>query len=161
MRHIRTLASFIPACVLALLVSVPGLAGAADTDLEAANTALVKKAFEDWKHGRGSVFDLLSERAEWVVAGSSPVSGVYRSRDEFMKQAVNPITARLSTPIVPEVRHILTQGEHVVVFWEGRATARDGSLYKNSYAWHLVLEKGRVTRVVAFLDTWRLHQLMK
>jgi hypothetical protein len=49
----------------------------------------------------------------------------------------------------------------VVVHWDGQATAKDGSRYENSYSWHMQLENGRITRVTAFLDTWRLVQLME
>lgn len=129
-------------------------------EVEARNAALVRQAFDAWKQGRGSVFDMLSDRAEWIVAGSSPVSGVYPSRRDFLERAVNPITARLSTPIVPEVRHVVAQDDRVVVFWDGVATARNGARYENSYAWLMVLQGGKITKVTAYLDTWALAQLM-
>ena len=91
----------------------------------------------------------------WGVAGNSPVSGTYRSREHFMAEAVKPITDQLATPIVPSVRQIVAQGSLVVAYWDGQATAKDGSRYTNSYSWHMQLEDGRITRVTAFLDTWR------
>lgn len=124
------------------------------------NVALIEKAFDDWRAGQGGIFDLLAESAVWVVAGSSPYSGTYHSRERFMEDAVKPITARLATPIVPTVRQIVAQGPLVVVHWDGVATAKNGSLYENSYSWHMQLEDGRITKVTAFLDTWRLVELM-
>ncbi|MDR8015892.1 nuclear transport factor 2 family protein [Ectopseudomonas guguanensis] len=129
-------------------------------DDTAANQALIQKAFEDWRAGQGGIFQLLADDAVWVVAGSSAYSGTYRTREAFMEDAVKPITDKLATPIVPTVRQIVAQGPHVVVHWDGQATARDGSRYENSYSWHMQLENGRITRVTAFLDTWRLVQLM-
>lgn len=128
-----------------------------DTD---ANSALIQKAFDDWRAGQGGIFQLLADDAVWVVAGNSPVSGTYRTREAFMEDAVKPITDKLATPIVPTVRQIVAQGQHVVTFWDGQATAKDGSRYENSYSWHMQLENGRITRVTAFLDTWRLVELM-
>lgn len=125
------------------------------------NHDLVQQAFENWRNGQGGVFDLLAEDAEWIVAGHSPVSGTYRSRQAFLDDAVKPITDKLATPITPSVRQIISQGRHVVAIWDGSATAVDGSRYENSYAWHMQLEDGRITRVTAFLDTWRLVQLME
>lgn len=125
------------------------------------NAAAIRAAFAAWRDGTGSVFDLLADEVEWTVAGSSPVSGVYSSRQAFLDQAVRPISARLSTPIIPEVRHVIAQGNDVVVVWQGRATARDGSAYHNDYVWHLVMEEGRVVRATAFLDTWALDRLMR
>lgn len=152
------------ALLLVLALSLPASAhdATADTaDTASANVALVSTAFEAWRDGTGSVFDLLHDDVAWTIAGSSPVSGVHRSKAAFMDEAVAPINARLSTPITPTVRHIVAQGDTVVVLWDGVAAAVDGSTYRNSYAWHMVLEDGRIVRVIAFLDTWALDQLMR
>lgn len=126
-----------------------------------ANAALVRKAFDAWRDGQGSVFDLLHPQVEWTVAGYSPVSAVYRGREQFMAEAVVPINARLATPITPRVEHLLAEGDAVMVLWSGQARAQDGSTYRNRYAWHMQLRDGQVVRVVAFLDTWALDQLMR
>ncbi|MFV9685149.1 nuclear transport factor 2 family protein [Pseudomonas sp. NY15367] len=147
--------------VAALLLSVSLCLPAWASDNTAANQALIEKAFDDWRAGQGGIFQLLADDAVWVVAGSSPYSGTYRTREAFMEDAVKPITDKLATPIVPTVRQILAQGPNVVVHWDGQATAKDGSRYENSYSWHMQLENGRITRVTAFLDTWRLVQLME
>ncbi|MBA4243012.1 MAG: ketosteroid isomerase [Pseudomonas sp.] len=147
--------------VAALLLSLSLCLPAWASDNTAANQALIQKAFDDWRTGQGGIFQLLADDAVWVVAGSSPYSGTYRTREAFMEDAVKPITDKLATPIVPTVRQIVAQGPHVVVHWDGQATAKDGSRYENSYSWHMQLENGRITRVTAFLDTWRLVQLME
>lgn len=128
---------------------------------EFTNTALVQKAFDDWANGRGSVFDLLAEDAVWTVAGSSPVSGVYHTRQELIEGAVEPIHNRLATSIRSEVKQIIAQGNQVVVLWDGYAQTYEGSQYVNSYAWHLVFADGKITEVTAFLDTWALNELME
>ena len=149
--------------LLGLAALLPSIAMAASPASPSAhdNAAIVRAAFDAWRDGRGSVFDLLADDVEWTVAGTSPVSGVYRSRQAFLDQAVAPITARLATPIVPEVQHVVAQGDAVVVLWQGTATARDGGTYRNHYAWHMQLEGGHIVRVVAFLDTWALAELME
>lgn len=144
-----------------LLVAHPAQASEGGSALEAKNAALVRQAFADWKAGRGSVFDLLSEDAVWTVSGNSPVSGVYRGRQDLVERAVKPINARLSTPITPQVRQIVAEGDTVAVFWDGRATARDGRRYENSYAWLFTMSQGRIVRATAYLDTWLLVELMK
>ncbi|TDK23777.1 nuclear transport factor 2 family protein [Luteimonas aestuarii] len=136
----------------------PGIAASR----EEANTARVRAAFDAWRAGTGSVFDLLHEDVVWTVAGDSPVSGIYRGKADFMDNAVAPITARLATPIVPQVQHVVAQGDAVVVIWRGVARAHHGSAYTNHYAWHMVFDgDGRIVRVVAFLDTWALDALMQ
>lgn len=159
----RSLAARIAGVLLACAFAHASFA-AAPADIasrEAANAALVREAFDEWREGRGSVFDLLADDVKWTVAGSSPVSGTYRSRQDFLERAVAPITARLATPITPEVEHLIARDDAVVVIWRGTARTHDGSRYSNHYAWHMVLEGGKVVRVVAFLDTWALEALMQ
>lgn len=124
------------------------------------NAAQVRAAFEAWRLGQASVFDLLADDIVWTVAGDSPVSGTYRSKQAFLDEAVAPITAQLATPIVPQVMRLVADGAHVVVMWQGTATARNGAAYRNQYAWHLELADGRIVRATAFLDTWALAQLL-
>lgn len=147
-------------CGLIILAKLTFAAEVSDSGVEDTNTALVQKAFDDWKYGRGSVFDLLAEDVEWTVAGVSPVSATYYSKQSLIEQAVEPIHQKLSTPITPEVKMIIAQGNHLVVFWRGKAKTNDGLLYKNDYAWHLVLENEKIIQVTAFLDTWALSELM-
>ncbi|MGX9935017.1 nuclear transport factor 2 family protein [Advenella kashmirensis] len=139
----------------------PASASTTGATTETVNSAIVQQAFQAWKQGQGSVFDLLTEDAQWTVAGYSPVSDTYRSRDSFIDKAVRPITAKLATPITPEVKHIVAQADQVMVIWDGVATAKNGQPYENSYAWHLTMADGKITHVNAFLDTWKLVQLME
>lgn len=151
------------ALILPAVAALPP-AHAADTgpgDASARNAALVRGAFDRWARGTGSVFDLLADDVEWTVAGTSPVSGVHRSKREFLDQAVAPITAMLATPIVPQVESIVAQGDDVVAVWRGTATTRGGAPYENHYAWRMTLDDGRIVRATAFLDTWALQQLVR
>jgi ketosteroid isomerase-like protein len=165
----RAATALVPGLVVAaaLLVATPAVAATAvpttqhhDSSVAVTNTRLVREAFDAWAAGTGSVFDLLHEDLVWTVAGTSPVSGTYTSRADFLARAVQPINARLATPITPQVQHVVAEGDAVVVVWDGTATAHDGRPYRNSYAWHMVLDGGRILRVVAFLDTWALQALM-
>jgi len=124
------------AFLLASLLSCSALAD----DVTRENAALIQNAFNDWRKGQGGIFQLLADDVVWVVAGNSPVSATYRSREQFMAEAVNPITDQLATPIVPSVRQIVAQGSLVVAYWDGQATAKDGSRYTNSYSWYMQLK---------------------
>lgn len=150
--------------VAALLVSAVHLSAAAappPPSEATVNAAVIAESFEKWTKGEGSMFDLLSDDARWTVAGVSPISTAYDSKHALVEQAVKPIHAQLSGSITPTVRHIVAQGNQVVVIWDGTATAKDGTAYNNSYAWHLTMTDGKVTEVLAFLDTWNLAKLME
>ena len=128
---------------------------------ENANADRLRQAFTNWQQGKGTVFDLLAPNATWTVAGSSPVSGVYKSKADLMEQAVRPISARLATPISPTVQSIVAEGDVVVVLWSGQATALDRKPYNNTYLWHMTFTQGQITEVKAFLDTYALNDLMR
>lgn len=150
------------ACIIAApMFTLPVAAGETASHTATDNADRVRAAFNAWRAGTGSVFDLLTENAVWTIAGQSPVSGVHRSRQSFRDDAVRPIHARLATPIQPEITDVIAQGDNVVVIWEGQATTVGGDLYRNHYAWHMVFDGDRVVRVTAFLDTWALQQLMQ
>ncbi|MGN8343689.1 nuclear transport factor 2 family protein [Pseudomonas sp. SMV71] len=125
------------------------------------NAQRVHQAFSNWQQGTGTVFDLLAPDAVWTVAGSSPVSGVYRGKADLLDKAVRPITARLATPISPTVQSIVAQDDVVVVLWSGKATALDQQPYNNTYLWHMTFKDGQIRAVTALLDTYVLDDLMR
>ena len=43
-------------------------------------------------------------------------------------------------------------GDRVIILWDGRATAKDGKPYRNSYAWFFKMKGGKAVEVTAFLD---------
>lgn len=156
---------FVRACCFATLMlgsaHLSVATASTPTTQEASNASLIADSFDKWVKGEGSMFDLLSDDAKWTVAGVSPVSNVYESKQSLVEQAVQPIHAQLSGSITPKVRHIVAQGDQVVVIWDGVATAKDGTPYENTYAWYLTMANGQVTEVLAFLDTWNLDRLMR
>ena len=112
-------------------------------------------AGENGKLHRCKVRDpsLLEPDATWTIVGNSPASRTYASRDEFLDLVIRPFNARLSTPLVPEVRGLYADGDVVIAYFDGSATANDGRPYRNSYTWYLHLAEGRIVRAVAFFDT--------
>ena len=117
------------------------------------NRQIIADAFAAWTAGGSTFFqDAISPEVVWTIAGSGPTSGIYRTREDFLKRAVMPFTARLATPIRPTVKTIWAEGDDVIVRWDGTATAVDGKPYNNSYLWILRVEGGRAAEVTAFLD---------
>ncbi|MCI8211002.1 ketosteroid isomerase [Pseudomonas sp. S25] len=147
------------AALLAVLLT--SAAWATDKSAAHSNAELVRQSFVNWQQGKGTTFDLLTPDTEWTVAGSSPVSGVYQGKKDFLERAVKPISARLATPIKPTVLSIVAEGDVVVVLWNGEATAIDQQPYRNNYLWHLTFKDGQVTQVKAFLDTYVLNDLIE
>jgi uncharacterized protein len=129
---------------------IDGKTGAED---EARNLEQVANAFEEWKKGTGGPFDLLAPEAQWTIVGNSVVSKMYPSKKAFMDEVIVPFNARMSTPLVPQMRGLYSDGDVVIALFDGTATAKDGKPYRNTYAWFMRMAKGRIVEVTAFFDS--------
>ncbi len=125
----------------------------AEADMEARNKELIQASFEAWRDGTGRVFDLLAPDAKWTVLGSSPVSGTYHSRQDFLDEVINPFNARFSSRLIPTVRGIYADGDMVIALFDGEGTALDGKPYRNTYSWYMRMRDEKIVEVVGLFDT--------
>jgi ketosteroid isomerase-like protein len=123
------------------------------TQEEARNLELVATAFERWKKGTGGPFDLLAPEAEWTIVGNSVVSKTYPNKKAFMDAVIVPFNARMSSPLVPQMRSLYADGDTVIAFFDAAATVRDGKPYRNTYSWFMRMAQGRIVEVNAFFDS--------
>lgn len=134
-----------------ITASDPG-AATHDTAIEARNKAIVHDAFEKWRGGTYVFAALLAPDVVWTIHGSGPVAGTYRSQDDFVERASRPLTSRLATPVVPEVRNIYAVGDTVLIRFDGSATTTSGAPYRNQFLWMFRMKDGLVIEAEAFLD---------
>jgi len=127
-------------------------------ETEVRNKATVEKSFNAWRDGTGSPFDLLADTASWEIVGHSVAARTYESRDEFMRDVIRPLNARMSAPLRPEIRQLYADGDTVIVFFNARGMARDGKPYANTYAWFLTMRDDRVIKAVAFFDSIEFNE---
>lgn len=126
-----------------------------------ANKASIANAFERWRNGTGNFFDLLPEDTKWLVAGSSKLAGLYKSKQSFLNSAVAPVSNKLAGRIQPELISITADGPTVWLHWKGTAVTKTGKIYRNEYAWKMELENGKIIRTTAFLDSKQLDELLE
>lgn len=131
------------------------------TATEARNKQLIQRAFTNWAAGHGSLYDLLTDDAQWTLTGSSALSKTYTSKQQFIDATVTPLFQRLATPFVPKVRTLNADGDVVIVTFDGTSTANDGQPYRNTYCLLLTLKNGRITKSVAYLDLLAYTELLR
>jgi ketosteroid isomerase-like protein len=129
------------------------VAMAEDSRAAISNKNTIQAAFDAWRNGTGSVFDLLAPDATWTIVGNSPVSKTFGNKQEFMDVVITPFNRRLSKPLRPAVRGIYADGDTVIACFDAEATASDGKPYRNTYAWFMQMRGGKIVRVTAFFDT--------
>jgi uncharacterized protein len=126
---------------------------------ETENKQLIRRAFDAWAAGTGSVFDLLAPDARWTIVGSSAVAGTYHSREQFLEAVIRPFNARLETPLVPEVHALYADGDTVIAYFDASGKVRDGSTYRNTYTWYLRIDGGAIVEATAFYDSIAFNDL--
>lgn len=157
----------IVALTAGVVVMAAGAAGAAAGSSEPQrctedNRRIVTAAFDRWAAGGTSFFDeVLAPNVVWRIEGSGSSAGVFRGRAEFTEKAVRPFTSRLSIPVRPIDVRIFADGDHVIMHWGGRATARDGGEYRNRYSWIFRMQDGKAVEAWAFLDLARYDDVLR
>jgi uncharacterized protein len=122
-------------------------------EVELKNEQLTREAFRRWADGTGGPFELLADDALWTIVGNSVVSRKYDSKQNFIDTVIKPFNARMSQPLVPTIRSLYSDGDTVIALFDGRATAKDGKPYVNTYAWFMRFLGGRIVEVTAFFDS--------
>jgi ketosteroid isomerase-like protein len=146
-----------------LVLTATSITTVAQADVQEKNRRAIQEGFDNWRRGASgkAVFDLLASDVKWTIVGRSTVAGTYHSRRDFMDQVTIPFNNRLSTPLVPTVRGIYTDGDMVIVLWEGAAMARDGRSYENTYSWYLKMRDGKIISATSFEDSIAFDELWK
>ena len=111
----------------------------------------LRRAFAAWSRGEGSIYDLMDDEAEVVIAGSTAHGGAYR-KAAFLREVAGPFTARFAAPPRPRLRALWANGPQVVVLADADGTTRDRRPYANTYVFIFETARGRVTKVTEFLD---------
>lgn len=119
---------------------------------EDANRTAIAERFNAWRNGSGSPYDILADDAKWTIAGNSLASKTYPSKEAFLGEVVQPFNARMQSRLIPTVRRLYADGDTVVAHFDAEGTARDGGPYRNSYAWILRMDGGKIVEATAFFD---------
>ena len=123
------------------------------------NKKVVRDCFEAWAQGTGGPFDLLADDAVWTIEGSSIAAKTYVGRKTFIREVVKPLNARIQGRLKPKLRSICADGNIVVIFFDGEATARDGKPYNNTYFWQFEMRDGKVVKASAMYDSITFNDL--
>ncbi|MDX1200634.1 nuclear transport factor 2 family protein [Sinorhizobium medicae] len=159
MSSTKTSAARVRRMAFAATVSAGSAFGSVAFADEDTNKATVQKAFDAWAAGTGSPYDLLADNVTWTITGNSAASRSYGSRDAFMNEVIKPFNARMSIGLKPTIRNMYADGDTVIVFFDAAGTAKDGRPYKNTYAWFLDLNGGKIVKASAFFDSIAFDKL--
>ncbi|WP_251029782.1 MULTISPECIES: nuclear transport factor 2 family protein [unclassified Pedobacter] len=152
---------FLISIILGVLFNISRVMAQTNIETTKANKEAIRLGFAGWTAGTGNFFDLLHDDMVWTITGSTPYSKTYKNKKQFIDEVINPLNRRFSKKIVPTVRAIYGDGDVVIAYWDGVATAKDGKGYKSSYAWFMQMKEGKIINVTAFLDGLEFGDIMK
>ena len=96
----------------------------------------VREIFRGPEHGDGGgLFDNVDDNVDWIVEGTHPPAGHYRSKHDVisapfaMLAKVQPHGARLI------VEHVLVDDDEAMVEFRSLAAANNGFRFDNHYCW--------------------------
>jgi ketosteroid isomerase-like protein len=126
------------------------------------NRRTIREAFEAWQQGTRPITDVFAPGMTWKIEGHSAASKQYEGKQQFIDEVLAPFGARFASgePFRPQaIRAIHADGATVIVLWDGRGVANDGTPYENSYAWFMTLKGGLVVDGTAFFDSISFNEL--
>lgn len=123
--------------------------------MENKTRVLLKMIFSHLEKGDFKLFwEYFSEDVNWVVEGTHPLAGKYKSLSEFRKATFDRLNQVLATPIKFKVKDILVDGSRAAVVMDGDSTTNEGQPFHNRYCWIVSLgANDKIERVDAFFDT--------
>jgi ketosteroid isomerase-like protein len=118
------------------------------------NKRRVREAFRPWEEGdSGPFFNLIAEDVRWTVIGSTPVSGVYGSKQALVEAAFGPLLERIDGTLSTRFVDLAAEGDKVFLRFESSAVTKTGLPYHQVYCFAMMMREQRIVEIVAYLDT--------
>jgi ketosteroid isomerase-like protein len=114
----------------------------------------VRDVFKSLENGDGAdFFKHVDENVDWIVEGTHPLAGHYRSKAQFIAGTFDKLAKVLPNGAQLVVEHLLVKGDEAVVELHSLATAKNGLRFDNRYCWVVHFKDKTIDRVRAYLDS--------
>jgi ketosteroid isomerase-like protein len=115
---------------------------------------LLERVYQEISNGNVQpLLDSLADDITWTIIGSTPLSGVYRGRDEVTTKLLAGLRARLATPVRFTIERLISEDDYVVMQANGHATTIDGLAYDNTYCIIARITNGKLHELTDYVDT--------
>ena len=122
----------------------------------------VRKLFKGLESGDGaSFFEHVDDKVDWIVEGTHPLAGHYRSKADFVAGTFAKLGKVLPQGAQLVVEHVLVKDNDAVVELRSLAIARNGFRFDNRYCWVVHFNGAVIDRVRAYLDSAMVARLFE
>ena len=124
------------------------------------NTTEVRELFKSLEMGDGAAFFThVAEDVDWIVQGTHPLAGHYRSKSDFLAHTFEKLGKVLPQGTQLHVTNALVSGDWAIVELASLATAKNGLRFDNKYCWVIRFAGGKIVEVRAYLDSAMVQRL--
>jgi len=123
-------------------------------------TTEVRELFKSLEMGDGAAFFThVAEDVDWIVQGTHPLAGHYRSKSDFLAHTFEKLGKVLPQGTQLHVTNALVSGDWAIVELASLATAKNGLRFNNKYCWVIRFAEGKIVEVRAYLDSAMVQRL--
>jgi ketosteroid isomerase-like protein len=114
----------------------------------------ITAVFAETAKGNGRPFvDSMADDVEWRIIGATSWSGLYRGKQQVLRNLLGPLSARLGGSNVCVPTRIMVDGDFAVVQARGENRTADGKDNRNDYCFVIRMENGRMKTIEEYSDT--------
>jgi ketosteroid isomerase-like protein len=122
----------------------------------------VSKVFKGLESGDGTAFfEHVAEDVDWIVEGTHPLAGHYRSKKAFIAGTFDKLAEVLPQGAQLRVENLIVKDDQAVVELHSLATAKNGLRFDNRYCWVVYFKNGVIVRIRAYLDSAMVTRLFE
>jgi ketosteroid isomerase-like protein len=122
----------------------------------------VREIFKGLENGDGAAFfEHVADNVDWIVEGTHPLAGHYRSKKAFKEGTFAKLSQVLPNGAQLHVEDLLVKDDEAVVELHSLATAKNGLRFDNRYCWVVYFRDGVIVRVRAYLDSAMVARLFE
>jgi len=122
----------------------------------------VREVFRGLENGNGvKFFDHVDANVDWIVEGTHPLAGHYRSKNDFISGTFAKLNKVLPQGAQLVVEHLVVKDDEAVVELHSLATAKNGFQFDNRYCWVVHFRDKIIDRVRAYLDSAMVARLFE
>jgi ketosteroid isomerase-like protein len=120
----------------------------------------VRKVFKGLENGDGAAFfEHVADDVDWIVMGTHPLAGHYRSKDAFIAGTFDKLAQVLPQGAQLQLEYLIVKDDQAVVELHSLATAKNGMRFDNRYCWVVYFQNGVIVRIRAYLDSAMVTRL--
>jgi uncharacterized protein len=120
----------------------------------AENKQVITNMFAELAKGNSAAFlDTMADDVKYTLQGRTKFSGTMNGKQEVMAKLLGPLGAALEGGITVTPYNLIAEGDFVVMQANGKAKAKNGKPYNNSYCHIFRIVGGKVKEINEYLDT--------